>query len=429
MCSTKFLIVFFISCLASVLLGGAATAEDVVEFMSGAKLNGDVTRIDKAGRKVTLRAKVGSRTTERVFSYSQIHAIVYRGKRYVLTPKQAGPAAGPQKRIPRTRQEVLKLIEEVGSTDPSWLDETRLVLPRTLNLKWPDPPKGKWQNQIYPGQYVWDNINPNPGRWREGVKLMHHLVEVNRNNPQARLKAMNQLGTLYASLLEDWPRAAYWWMKAGKGTQGGMGAGGFRVGIDNGLAKCYWKLGNKDMAVERLSKARNASCYMWAEIGEYDRALKQAERDRNTWMKDQALIRCGDVCRQAGWFDKAMDYYQKASNLPSNDKYKRTVLLAKDRIAALKATQAIDLSKLADGSYNGSSMGYSGMLYVRAQVKGGRIESVAVTSHKEKQYYSSLTDIPRQVIAKQSVKGVDATASATITSEAILAATAKALAK
>jgi uncharacterized protein with FMN-binding domain len=49
--------------------------------------------------------------------------------------------------------------------------------------------------------------------------------------------------------------------------------------------------------------------------------------------------------------------------------------------------------------------------------------------HREKQYYSSLTDTPAKIIAKQGVKGVDSTSSATITSEAIINATAKALAK
>ncbi|HPY50061.1 MAG TPA: FMN-binding protein [Sedimentisphaerales bacterium] len=62
-------------------------------------------------------------------------------------------------------------------------------------------------------------------------------------------------------------------------------------------------------------------------------------------------------------------------------------------------------------------------------VKDGRIQSVRVTSHEEKQFYSALTDTPNQIIAKQGVKGVDAVTGATMTSEAILNATAKALAE
>jgi uncharacterized protein with FMN-binding domain len=65
---------------------------------------------------------------------------------------------------------------------------------------------------------------------------------------------------------------------------------------------------------------------------------------------------------------------------------------------------------------------------VEVSVRGGRIETVRVTEHKEKQYYGALTETPAKIIQKQGVKGVDATTSATITSEAIINATAKALA-
>jgi uncharacterized protein with FMN-binding domain len=53
---------------------------------------------------------------------------------------------------------------------------------------------------------------------------------------------------------------------------------------------------------------------------------------------------------------------------------------------------------------------------------------VKVTRHREKQYYSSLTDTPAKILKRQGVAGIDATSSATITSEAIINATAKALA-
>jgi uncharacterized protein with FMN-binding domain len=66
---------------------------------------------------------------------------------------------------------------------------------------------------------------------------------------------------------------------------------------------------------------------------------------------------------------------------------------------------------------------------VSVKVKSKRIESVKVTQHKEKQYYSSMRDVPEQIIAKQGVKGVDATSRATITGNAIINATAKALAE
>jgi uncharacterized protein with FMN-binding domain len=65
---------------------------------------------------------------------------------------------------------------------------------------------------------------------------------------------------------------------------------------------------------------------------------------------------------------------------------------------------------------------------VAVTVKDHRIEAVRITQHKEKQFYAALTDTPAKIIAKQGVKGVDATSNATITSEAIINASAKALA-
>ncbi|MBR5759353.1 MAG: FMN-binding protein, partial [Thermoguttaceae bacterium] len=60
-------------------------------------------------------------------------------------------------------------------------------------------------------------------------------------------------------------------------------------------------------------------------------------------------------------------------------------------------------------------------------VSNGKIASVEVVEHQEKQYYSSIVDVPRQIVEKQSLKDVDAVSSATATSEAIVNATAKAL--
>ena len=65
---------------------------------------------------------------------------------------------------------------------------------------------------------------------------------------------------------------------------------------------------------------------------------------------------------------------------------------------------------------------------IAVSVGGGRIEKVEVTDHKEKQFYSAITDTTQQIVEKQSLKDVDTTSRATITSAAIVNATAKALA-
>lgn len=412
----------------------ALAAQDVIEFMSGAKIKGSVSKIDKAGKQVTFESRLGTRTSTRTYKYSQIHAVTYRGKRYIITPKASSPNASdpsskPAERVERTRDEVLALINSVGSTPPDWLDKTPLRVPPQVDLSWPNVPDYKTWNHKYPGHYVWDVINPNPSRWREGIKLMYHIIAVNKNNRHVQIKAMNQLGTLYAGMLEDWPRAAYWWHRAGKGISSYTGRGGFRAGYETGLARCYWKLGNRQMAIDRMNHNPNPSPYVWCELGEHDRALQRAEQLLGKGDKG-ALLTCGDVCRHAGWYDRAQNYYQQAAALPKNNKkHQRIVVMALDRISAIRAEQAIDLSRLRNGTYTGRAIGYSGTIDVSVSVASNHIKSVKVIKHAEKQYYSSLTDIPDQIVQKQSVRGVDATSGATITAEAIVRATSRALAK
>lgn len=401
-------------------------AVDEIEFLSGTKITGQVTQIDKQGKKVTFTAKVGTQTFSRTYFYNQIHAIQYRGKQYVLNEKPTAGEATSGKRVERSRNEVQERIDSIGPTPPAWLASIPLKYPRTLDLSWPDAPDKVWENQQYPGQYVWDIINPNPNRWREGVKLMHYIIDQNANNRGAQIKAMNQLATLYAGFLEDWPRAAYWWQQAGQGTPGSAGVGGFRAGYEVGLAKCYYRLGNKEMAVEVLNRT-GGTPPIWCELGEHERALQEAEKARHSWMAESALIVCGDVCRHAGWYDKALEYYTQATQLPNNDKYKQTIPQARERIVALRAEQSIDLSQLPDGNYSGRSIGYSGPLHVSIAIKSQRIQAAKVTRHVEKQYYSAITDVPAQIVGKQSVQGVDATSGATITAEAIVRAAADAL--
>lgn len=99
---------------------------------------------------------------------------------------------------------------------------------------------------------------------------------------------------------------------------------------------------------------------------------------------------------------------------------------ARDSIAAIELFDQADVSKVADGVYRASSTGYNGAVEVEVKVAGGTMEDLRVTSHNEKQFYAALTDTPNQILKKQSVKQIDATSRATITSQAIVNATAKA---
>ena len=431
----------FVAALPSLCL-----AEDLVEFLSGAKVTGTVKQIRKDKREFDFEAKVGNQTLTRTYQFNKVHAVTMNGKRYVLTAKPSGgrdpsgsdqgTVAAPVKRVERTRAEVLALIESVGRTPPDWFKSTPLRYPQSLALSWPNVPKPlekNWNSRKHIGHYVWDVINPNRAKWREGIRFLHHVVGANKNNRGAQVKAMNQLGALYASLMQDWSRAAFWWRQAGRGTSGGMGQGGFRSGYNVGLAKCYWELGNKQMAIEQLNKANgfdrsySGALLLWAEMGEHDKALEIGEQAAKKHT-DRYMI-CGDVCRHAGRYDEAMAFYRKAANVGAQKKSARLQQIASERIAGLTAEKTLDLARTRDGTYTSSSLAYTGMITVSVTVDDHRITSVKVTRHTEKQYYSSLTDIPSQIIQKQGVKGIDATTSATITSEAIVAASAKALMK
>ena len=139
------------------------------------------------------------------------------------------------------------------------------------------------------------------------------------------------------------------------------------------------------------------------------------------------------MCRVNGRLDDAEQYYRKSLTASESDsrtgKYQELDRgRAEASLAAVKFYK-LNLDRITDGEYEASSLGYEDQVHIKVAVKAGRIESVRVTKHREKQFYSSITDTPRAIVEKQAVTGVDTTSSATITSEAIINATAKALAQ
>ena len=406
-------------------------AEAVVELLNGTQVKGRITARDD--QYVTLQITMGGRAYSRKYATDRIAAITVDGRREVLNgtggTSATGPAgAGPAPvGIERSREEIEQLIDQLGRTPPDWWDSVPLDYPKTLDLSWPQKPPPPWNNQKNVGQYLWDIIQPNPRKWREGIRLVHHLLEMHADNPEKRTRAMTTLGRLYYLLLQDYARAAFWWRQAGIGP-------GNRSPQGVNLAECYWRLGNRQMALELLDEIPiyYTTIKLLADMGETDRALKIAEAAGRGSFPDMAYLYAGDACRVAGRYQDAIGYYQKVLDVRATGRAKerieRNQVRARANIEGIRLFDTLDLARIADGTYRAASPGFAGPLHVEVTVRSGRIESVRVTDHQEKQFYTALTETPRKIIERQTVKGVDATTSATITSEAIINATAKALA-
>jgi uncharacterized protein with FMN-binding domain len=405
-----------------------------IEFLNGIKVEGTVLSKDATNLKVL--TEVGGKKVTLTYPLKTVHSVTINGNRRVINEKEDNPKGST--RVPtnerssasRTPEEIQSLITDAGRKQPEWFATTPLNYPETLDISWPDSAPGSWNNQKNVGQWVWDIVNPNPSRWRDGVRLMHHLLVVHKDNVDNRNRIMAELGRMYFELLEDYPRAAFWYQ------QSGIGKGGEAERSKNGahLAECYWRLGSKPMAVGLLKRlpVTYESIKLWGDLGETKKSVELATKAIPTarWPSSCYLL-IGDAYRVVGEYEKAIVAYEKAvaeAEKPDHAKEEKLKARALANLQALKAAEELDLTKIGDGTYSGSSLGYEGQVAVEVRVAAGKIEAVRVTGHKEKQFYSSLEDTPRKIVARQGIQGVDGTSGATITSEAIINATAKALA-
>ena len=417
--------------IAALVCFASYAKADTIELMNGNNVEGKVIATDSAAKTVTVEAVIGGQTIKRTLPNMQVHALTVNGQRTVLTPKPGSPAtpAGAVANTPKTRTEaeVKALIDQEGSTPPSWLKSAKLNYPKTIDLTWTQPPQGTpWNNQKVVSQFVWDIINPNETRWREGVKFMDYVLDSNKRDEDVRLRATKEMANMYFRFFQDYARAAWWWEKGG-------------VGPDDPpsilLAECYWRLGSKQMALDIIDRPDTfvGAIKLLGDMGETDKAVAFAEDFAEQGVDAQnALVQAGDACRLAGRLNEAIALYERALKVPPGPNGKpnqRTINRAQASIEAIKLFDQLDLAKVPDGNFASSALGYEADVHISVKVKNKRIESVKITQHKEKQYYSSMRDVPEQIIAKQGVKGVDATSRATITGNAIINATAKALAE
>jgi len=249
-------------------------------------------------------------------------------------------------------------------------------------------------------------------------------MSLHEGNRSLLSRDMTTLGRMYFELLQDYPRAAYWLRKGGaeKGRNPGVM-----------LAECDYRLGNQQMAQQQLvSRSYNAGAAaravkLYGNMGMLDEALKMTQRIANTSASYQGFIAAGDALREAGRFDEAIEFYQRVvddENFRNKGYEQRFVARARESLDAINLFDKVDVSSISDGTYNAHSTGYNGRLDVAVTVEGGEIRSVKVTQHREKQFYSALTDTDQSILKLQTVRGVDGTSGATITSRAIVNATA-----
>ncbi|QDV64621.1 FMN-binding protein [Crateriforma conspicua] len=414
----------------SVFGSGHARAADKIEFVNGTELDGKILQIRKADKEFDFETDIGGRTISRTYPYDKVHAVTFGGKRFVITPKTAASTASSSassdpNQLNRSRGEVLQIIEQAGRQPPSWLASTPMNHPASLDLSWPLKPGGPWNESKNVGQYIWGRVNPNPGRWRSGIKLVHQCIDQHKTDPKLLKRDFEKLGQMYFELLQDYPRAAYYMKLAGAAPDKQLGVH---------LAECYWRLGNKSMALQTLAgrSIHFDAIKLLGDMGEVDRAVRLTAAYANSNFFNEAFLNAGDALRNAGRYDEAIQYYQRILDLDRarNAEYKKRYHgRARDAIQAIRLFDKVDVTKISDGTYQATATAYAGPLTVDVIVADAKIESVQVVKHKDKQFYAALTDTPRQIIEKQTVKDIDGTSGATITSQAIITATAMALGK
>lgn len=401
---------------------GSLSAADTIIFNNGAKLSGTIKEVHSASKTVTINLLLRGRTYSRKYSFKDIRSVTRNGQ-----TRSLGQSVTPSTGAGPSEAEIDQRIRTEGAAAPAWLTTTKLNYPATMDLNWPLPAPKPWNGQKNIGQFLWDTINPNQNRWREGVRFLLFLIDRHQNNSTVRNQATKALASMYFRLFQDYPRAAYWWRRSNLQSNDPRHVM---------LAECYFRMGSPTLAMKSLAgkAARTSTVKLLGAMGETDRATRLAEAiARSSSQPHETFLVAGDALAFAGRYPEAISYYNKVltdKRKPRNKQYEqRYKSRARETIAAINLFKLMDVSKLRDGTYTDQATGYNGALRVKATVATGRISGLQVTSHKEKQYYAALRDIPWQIMDRQSVKDIDATSRATITAQAIVNATAKALAK
>jgi uncharacterized protein with FMN-binding domain len=180
-----------------------------------------------------------------------------------------------------------------------------------------------------------------------------------------------------------------------------------------------------------------ASCY--AHFGEY----KAAEQIMNVALQrlpkppwriaNEAKVHdhFGDLYAAMGKADLARRHYRRAAELfPTSDQpygrhlLKRHAERVRTKIELLDM-RSLDFGRLRDGSYRGTAIGFRGDITVAVTVRGGKVADVRA-QHKEDIDQGATRVVPERIVEAQSLE-VDGVTGATVTSEAVVIGTFRAL--
>ncbi len=181
---------------------------------------------------------------------------------------------------------------------------------------------------------------------------------------------------------------------------------------------------------------------LYSDYGLYEAAVPVLEQGLNTPPPDpkwtemrQAEMHdaLGDLYVAWGKIDQAKTHYSEAVRLYPQGKPPYGQHLLPRR--AKKVQSKLDLlsirslaeARLTDGHYKETSLGYSGDIHLNIEVKAGRIANIDVKD-EEKIDQNACSIIPRRIIEKQSLQ-VDGVSGATVTKDAIIGGTLRALKK
>lgn len=153
---------------------------------------------------------------------------------------------------------------------------------------------------------------------------------------------------------------------------------------------------------------------------------REAAAAPNNVQNARKLLQQGDGFRARKDWDKAKRCYDAALKLFQSSNAQKFIMVTQAIIEVCDEMPALSLTKMKDGTYQGSSMGYVTDITVEVTVKSGKISSFRIVSHKENRALKSLETVPQQIVSRKT-PSVDAYSGATITSYAVMNATMKAL--